>query len=80
MKEVVLYEFDNVRVEVDGLVLRPHFNLVKILKTKDVNTWINWLSRDVREYVSLHGQTYQIIYVAVWDMGHGVVDERGSNI
>ena len=69
--ERVLYIFDDVPVKVDGLLLQPFFNMITITSSKDVNKWIDWLSREVGEYLSLHGQTYNTMYIVIWNTGYG---------
>ena len=67
--ERVIYEFGNVPVPAGDLTIKPYYDMVKILQSKDPNKWIQYLIRDGSRRKSLDNPN--ILVVVIWDTGMG---------
>ena len=78
MKEVIIYEFDDVPVKVGKRVLYPVYNMKREGLSKDVNEWIGWISKLGRKYLELNEGFSGILYIIVWNTGWGTYEYVGK--
>ena len=76
MKEVLIYEFDDVPVVIGKMVLRPFFNMKYEGLSKDVNEWIGWLSNKARKFPPLDPSS--TLCIVIWNTGWGTYEYIGK--
>lgn len=79
---MVIYEFDNVPVKIEGYMISPQYNLVSRTKSLDVNKWISYLVEFAEGSwpIDRAKNPALLTYYILWNTGWGNFFRESRNI